>query len=99
MVTDLEPDMQFVFSKIGKTEDSLYAERLIWYVHSRGGCKYADAYRFVHAHFPKINDFEAIVTGAVRSGYLVIKQQGSEMMVLPGAPLETATDHAEVMLP
>jgi hypothetical protein len=33
-VTDLEPDMQFVFSKIGKSEDAVYAERLIWYVTS-----------------------------------------------------------------
>lgn len=90
MVTDLEPDMKFVFSKIGKTEDSLYAERLIWYVHKRDGCKYVDAYRFIHQHFPKIQDFEAVITGAIRAGYLILKQQGTEMMLLPGAPMETA---------
>lgn len=84
MVTDLEPDMQFVFSKIGKSEDAVYAERLIWYVAKRGGCAYSEAYRFVHAHFPKMQDFEAVITGAVRSGYLVLKQQGNEMMLLPG---------------
>jgi hypothetical protein len=64
MVTDLEPDMQFVFSKIGKSEDAIYAERLIWYVTKRGGCLYQEAYRFVHSHFPKMQDFEAIITGA-----------------------------------
>lgn len=85
MVTDLEPDMQFVFSKIGKSEDAVYAERLIYYVEKRGGCPYEDAYRFVHQHFPKIQDFEAVITGAVRSGYLVLKQSGNRFMLYPGA--------------
>lgn len=88
MVTDLEPDMQFVFSKIGKSEDAVYAERLIWYVSKRGGCPYPEAYRFVHAHFPKMQDFEAVITGTIRSGYLILKQKGSEMWLYPGVPLD-----------
>jgi hypothetical protein len=87
MVTDLEPDMQFVFSKIGKSDDAIYAERLISYVAKRGGCNYMEAYRFVHAHFPKMNDFESVITGAVRSGYLTIKAKGSDMWVYPGPAL------------
>jgi hypothetical protein len=90
MVSDLEPDMQFVFSKIGKSEDSLYIERLIWYVHKRGGCPWAEAYRFVHTHFPKMSDFESVITGAIRAGYLILKQEGSVMMLLPGVTLEEA---------
>jgi hypothetical protein len=87
MVTDLEPDMQFVFAKIGKSEDAVYAERLIWYVTKRDGCLYQEAYRFVHAHFPKMQDFEAVITGAIRSGYLVLKQRGQEMWLMPGAAI------------
>ena len=90
MVSDLEPDMQFVFSKIGKSEDALYVERLIWYVHKRGGCKWSEAYRFVHQHFPKMQDFESVMTGCIKAGYLILKQQGSEMMLLPGVELESA---------
>lgn len=95
MVTDLEPDMQFVFSKIGKSEDAIYAERLIWYVAKRGGCLYAEAYRFVHSHFPKMQDFEAVITGAVRSGYLILKQKGTEMWLLPGETLGKPEDIPE----
>lgn len=87
MVTDLEPDMQFVFSKIGKSEDSIFAERLIWYVQKRGGCLYSEAYRFVHTHFPKMSDFEGVITGAVRAGYIILKPKGSEMWIYPGATL------------
>jgi hypothetical protein len=84
MVTDLEQDMQFVFSKIGKSEDAVYAERLIWYVTKRGGCDYQEAYRFVHQHFPKMQDFEAVITGSIRSGYLSLRQKGSAMWLYPG---------------
>lgn len=92
MVTDLEPDMQFVFSKIGKSEDAVYAERLIWYVAKRNGCQYDEAYRFVHSHFPKMQDFEAVITGAIRSGYLVLKQQGSEMWLYPGVAIKNSQE-------
>ena len=85
MVSDLEPDMKLVFSKIGRTEESQFAERLIWYVTKREGVDYKEAYRFVHQHFPKIQDFEAIVTGAVRAGYLTLKQRGSEIWLYPGS--------------
>jgi len=91
MVSDLEPDMQFVFSKIGKTEDSLYIERLIWYVHKRGGCKWDEAYRFVHTQFPKLSDFEGVITGAIRAGYLILKPVGSTMMLMPGVTLPSTS--------
>lgn len=91
MVTDLEPDMQYVFSKIGKSEDSIYAERLIWYIEKRGGCPFAEAYRFVHSHFPKMHDFEDVVFGAVKAGLLIMKAQGSEMWVYPGSESNSAT--------
>lgn len=96
MVSDLEPDMQFVFSKIGKTEDSLYVERLIWYVHKRGGCKWSEAYRFVHSQFPKMQDFEAVLTGTIRAGYLILKQQGADMMLLPGIAPDTAANGGKI---
>jgi len=95
MVTDLEPDMQFVFSKIGKSEDAVYAERLIWYVAKRGGCPYEEAYRFVHSHFPKMQDFEAVITGAVRSGYLILQQRGNGHWLLPGATSLPGMDRLE----
>lgn len=84
MVTDLEPEMQFVFSKIGKSEEALFAERLIWYVAKRGKVEWAEAYRYVHAHFPKIQDFESIINGAIRSGQLRMQQQGNTLYLFPG---------------
>lgn len=89
MVTDLEPDMQFVFSKIGKSDTALYAERLVWFVHSKGSVPYHEAYRYVHSYFPSMRDFEDILAGCVRAGYVKLAQCGSTMTISAGIPLET----------
>lgn len=90
MVTDLEPDMQFVFSKIGKSETALYAERLIWFVHSRQKVSYHEAYRYVHSYFPSMRDFEDMLAGCLRAGYVKMDQQGGAVFLLAGAQLPTA---------
>lgn len=88
MLTELEPDMQFVFSKIGRSEASLYAERLIAFVGQKRRTTFQEAYRHVHAYFPSMRDFEDVFAGAVRAGYL--KTDG--IHVVAGNPLETATN-------
>lgn len=90
MVTDLEPDMQFVFSKIGKSETALYAERLIWYVHSKGRITFTDAYRYVHSHFPSMRDFDDVLAGCIRAGYIKLEQCGNIATLIAAATLPTA---------
>lgn len=82
MVTDLEADMDKVFSKIGKTEASNHAERMIWFVKRSGTCRYSDLYRFMYSYFPGNREFEDIVAGAVRSGFLKMEQRGMEMWLV-----------------
>lgn len=76
MITDLEEDMPKVFSKIGRTEDSMQAERFIKYVERQGSISYAEAYRYVHTAFPTARDFEGIVSGAVKAGLLLMEMTG-----------------------
>ena len=85
LLTDVEKDMQKVFSRIGRTEESLQAERLIQYVleQGEGGVAYEKAYRFVHAFFPNVHNFEGILGGAVRSGQLRMGQKGAELWLFP----------------
>lgn len=91
MVTDLEPDMQFVFSKIGKSDAAFYAERLVNFVHSKREVPYHEAYRHVHQYFPSMRDFEDVLAGCVRAGYLQMKQQGSTMLLCAGDRLPEAS--------
>jgi hypothetical protein len=90
MVTDLEPDMQFVFSKIGKSDTALYAERLIWFVHSKGEIPYHEAYRYVHSYFPSMRDFEDVLAGCVRAGYVKLEQTGSVVKLRAAEALPTS---------
>lgn len=96
MVTDLEPDMQFVFSKIGKSDASLYADRLIWYVHTKGKAPFHEAYRYVHSYFPSMRDFEDVLAGCVRAGFLKMEQSGGTMMLIAGQPLPTSDNRKNV---
>lgn len=94
MVTDLEPDMSFVFSKIGKSETALYAERLVWFVHSKGVVPYHEAYRYVHSYFPSMRDFEDVLAGCVRAGYIRLEQSGGTVNLLAAESLPTASNAA-----
>jgi len=82
MVSDLEKDMPKVFAKIGRTEDSIQAERFIKYVQDHGEVTYQAAYAFIHTYFPNSKDFEGILTGAVRAGYLTLDMVTGKLKAL-----------------
>lgn len=88
MITDLEPDLQFVFSKIGRSPISVYTERLVSFVHSRGAVGYTEAYRYVHTFFSSMRDFEDILAGCIKAGY--IKWDDKSGMLVKGIELPKA---------
>lgn len=81
MVSELEADMPRVFAKIGRTEQSVQAERLLNYIKRRGKLSYDEAYRFIHAYFPDAADFEGIVTGLIRAGYVKLNATTQPIML------------------
>lgn len=86
MLDDLEPDMQKVFSTIGRTDESLHAEQFIDFVRRKGQLPYMSAYRMTHLHFPNFRDFEGILTGAIQSGQLRLINTPNGMMLEATAP-------------
>jgi hypothetical protein len=81
MITDLEPDMARVFSKLGKSDFSFYADRLIQHIHKSGTITYQEAYRYVHTQFPSVRDFEDVLAGLVRAGFVRMGSKGGEVTV------------------
>ena len=81
MVADLEKDMTKVFSKIGKSQESLHVDRLLEYVRSRRKAPYTEVYQFVHTHFPSARDFEDVLAGCIRSGQLKLVNENGQMML------------------
>lgn len=72
-----------VFAKIGRSEESLHAERLLEYIRRRGSITYMEAYRHVHLSFPNFKDFNGVLQGLVQSGQIRLE----------GATLPTAKLH------
>lgn len=90
MITDLEPDMQFVFQKIGRSTISLYVDKLVTFVHAKGSVRMSEAYRHVHSYFPSMREFEDAVAGCIRAGYIKLQQQSGDALLLAGVPLPSA---------
>lgn len=91
MLEDLEGDMPKVFSRIGRSDESLQSERFIAFIVKRGKVSYEDAYRMIHAYFPDFRNFEGIVAGAIRSGQImhVMATDGSWLVPVKSAPIIT----------
>lgn len=79
MLVQTEAGFKHVFSRIGRTEESLYVERFVSFMRRKGECTYQDAYLSIHAHFPDFRDFEGILTGVIRAGIVSMVQKGNDM--------------------
>lgn len=110
MLVAIEGHLDKVFAQIGKTEQSVHAERFINAVAQAGdlGVSYEDAYKLVHKHFPDARDFEGILKGAITSGQLFFDAKTMRLSVrravfplpdnnvfpLPNASTETKTPNS-----
>lgn len=83
IITGLEPDMAKVFSKIGKTETSDAAERILWYVRKEKCVAYSDLYRYMHTQLPSMKEYEDILEGCIRSGAIRLEKRPEGAMLLP----------------
>jgi len=82
MLEDLERDMPKVFSRIGKTEDSLYVERFVALMEKKKEVSYTEAMKMLHNYFPDARDMEGIVAGALRAGYIKVDTSPGGITVL-----------------
>lgn len=68
MLESMEKDLNQVFSRIGRTEESLQAERLLHFIRDNSPVPYEAAYQHIHLRFPDYRDFEGVMNGLIRSG-------------------------------
>jgi hypothetical protein len=71
-LTDLETDLPKVFDRVGKSQDSVQADRLLELVIARGSIAFKDAYAAMHSAIPHIEEFENIMKGLERAGLIKI---------------------------
>ena len=83
MFTDLEPDMRFVFFKIRQSTDSMYAERLITFVHQHGKVSYTGHSIRGNALSP-YEILKTLLLDASRAGYVKQVQEGNTLTLVAG---------------
>lgn len=79
-ISEREADMPKVFAKMGQNKQSVQAERFIQFVQRHGTVSYGAAYQYVHSSFPGFRDFENIVAGAIRAGFMLL--QGDKLVAV-----------------
>lgn len=95
LITDLEPDMTMVFSRIGRSETSFNVERLLTFIQAKGQVEWAVAYNHVHQYFPGLRNYEDIVSGMVRAGQISLVQSGPKVYLRPGPAAQPEAKPAE----
>lgn len=91
MLEEAEVHLENVFSRIGRSEDSLQAERFIGFIKRNSPVAYAKAYSHIHSYFPDFRDFEGILAGAIRSGVVRMEFSGIPRMGPDGKMMQDAT--------
>ena len=78
----VEKDLGKVFSRIGKSEASMNVDRFVNFVRSRKVVEYEEAYRMIQSSFPDFREFEGVLAGALRAGYVALEQHGNKMFLV-----------------
>jgi hypothetical protein len=78
LVSELEADMPKVFARLGETEMSAHANRLLDFIKRAGSLPYTTVYRYVQSAFPGFRDFEDVLLGFQRAGYIELVMQGND---------------------
>ena len=83
IVSSLEKDMQKVFEKIGRSDLSNNADRLLFLIQkSPNGITVEEAYKGVRTLFPDAQEFQRILEGLTRSGVVKFSLDAKGMPLL-----------------
>ncbi len=86
-LTEQEPGFQKIFSRLGRSEDSVNAEVILDYIKEAGMMKAIDSVNYARKAFPHINDYDSILQTLIRSGNVEITQiQNDVWLKYVGAP-------------
>jgi len=69
-LTELESDLPKVFDRVGKTQDSVQADRMLEMVRAKGCISFTDAYAAMHSSIPHMDQFEDLMRSLERAGLI-----------------------------
>lgn len=78
-LTALESDLPKVFDRVGKSQDSVHADRLLEMVRAKGMMDFTEAYAAMHSSIPHIEEFENLMRSLERAGLLKLDVVGGKL--------------------
>lgn len=77
MLAETEKHLDKVFSRIGRSEESLQVERFVHFVRSKKKVSYVQAYMHIHQYFPDFREWDSMIRGLVASGQIKMVYEGN----------------------
>jgi hypothetical protein len=75
LITELESQMPAVYGKIGMSENANATLQVLAFLDRYDGkAPFALLYRYMHKHFPIVEDFEKLLLGMIQAGYISINK-------------------------
>lgn len=72
MLNATEENTHKVFSKVGKTEESIQSDRILDIIATKGEITYKELFRLSQAYFPNARDFTGVYDTFVRAGQVAL---------------------------
>lgn len=90
-ISAIEPRIPIIFDQMGKSKEASQGDRLLEYIANHDGVTLKQAYQHVHNYFPKFADFDAVLSGLVKSGLVTTStKDGRPVLVVPKAQPDEA---------
>lgn len=77
MLTTAEGHLNNVFKRVGESEEASMMDRVIRYVQERGSVDYDHVYRMVYSQCPDFRDFEGLLNGIIRAGFVELQAKAT----------------------
>ena len=71
-----------VFSRIGRTPESLQLEQFLNIIKRRKSVPYDEAYRIIHSAYSDFRNFEGALSGAIRAGYVGLEMDAGKLCLV-----------------
>ena len=84
-LTSLEEDLPKVFDRVGKSQGSVQADRLLEMIHATKSITIMEAYRAMHSTIPDFQEFEKLFRSLEQAGMIKVEVAGGKLWLKPRA--------------
>lgn len=81
-LTQLEADLPKVFDRVGKSQDSVHADRLLELINARGSLSTKEAYAAMRSALPHYEEFDTLMRSLEQAGAIKLQVVGNKLQLI-----------------